>query len=138
MGSILAFLLVPAPLGDGADDRLAAGLHRDVLDPDHLLAALAAVPVERVGERRERAHQPVAVAQAQLAAGEGLLGQGGPAESFHAASCVATICAPSMASITSRAPMSDSRRRVALSRISLVSASSLLPRQIVPRTWLAA
>ena len=82
MGSILISCVAPSPLGDGADDRLAAGLHGDVLDPDHLLA-LAAVPVERVGQRRERAHQPVAVLQPQLAAGEGLLGQGGPAEAFH-------------------------------------------------------
>ena len=83
MGSILTFLVAPSPtLGHGADDGLAAGLDGDVLDPDHLLA-LAAVPVERVGQGRERAHQPVAVLQPQLAAGEGLLGQGGPAESFH-------------------------------------------------------
>ena len=51
MGSILTFLVAPSPLGDGADDGLAAGLHRDVLDPDHLLA-LAAVPVQRFEQRR--------------------------------------------------------------------------------------
>jgi hypothetical protein len=55
-----------------------------------------------------------------------------------AASWVATICTASMASITSRGPISDSRHKVAVSRISFVSAFSLLPRQTVPSTWLAA
>ena len=50
MGSILTFCVAPSPtLGHGADDRLAAGLHRHVLDPDHLLAlaAVASGPVIR-------------------------------------------------------------------------------------------
>ena len=38
MGSILTFELIPTPLGDGADNRLAAGLHGDVLDANELLA----------------------------------------------------------------------------------------------------
>ena len=62
MGSILTLLATPSPLGDIADDGLAAGLHRDVLDPDHLLA-LATVPIEGQGQGRERAHQFVAVLQ---------------------------------------------------------------------------
>src|SRR3954470_16774465 len=73
VGSILIFLVTPSPaLGDGADDRPAARMDVDVLDP-HQLLALAAVAVESVGERREQAHQLVGVLQAQLAAGEGLL-----------------------------------------------------------------
>jgi hypothetical protein len=73
MGLILIFLVAPSPtLGDGADDRPAARVDVDVLDPDQLLAP-AAMPVESIGERRERAHQLVGVFQAQLAAGEGLL-----------------------------------------------------------------
>jgi hypothetical protein len=57
MGSILTFLVAPTPaLGHGADDRLPAGLDGDMLDPDHLLA-LTAMPVERVDQRRERAHE---------------------------------------------------------------------------------
>jgi hypothetical protein len=58
MGSILISMVAPTPLGDGADDGLAAGLHRDVLDPDHLLA-LATVPVESLDQGREGAHQLV-------------------------------------------------------------------------------
>lgn len=43
----------PSPgLADGANDRLLAGVNMDVLDPDQLLA-LAAVLVERVGQRRK-------------------------------------------------------------------------------------
>ena len=57
MGSILTFLVAPSPtLGHGADDRLAAGLHRDVLDPDHLLA-LAAMAVQTFKQRHEGAQQ---------------------------------------------------------------------------------
>src|SRR4051794_26022300 len=83
MGSILTFLTAPSPtLGDGADDRLAARVDVDVLDP-HQLLPLATVTVESVGERRERAHQPVGVLQAQLAAGKGLLAQCGPAEALQ-------------------------------------------------------
>ena len=79
MGSFLTLLLAPSPtLGHGADDGLAAGLHGHMLDPDHLLA-FAAVAVESVGQRREGAHQLVAVLQAQLPADEGLLGQGSTA-----------------------------------------------------------
>ena len=37
MGLILVCVRVPATLGDGADDRLAAGLDGDVLDADQLL-----------------------------------------------------------------------------------------------------
>jgi hypothetical protein len=48
------------------------GWDMGVLDP-HQLLPLAAMPVESVRERRERAHQLVGVLQAQLAAGEGLL-----------------------------------------------------------------
>jgi hypothetical protein len=45
---ILTFVVIPSPtLGHSADDRLPAGLHRHVLDPDDLLA-LAAVAVEGV------------------------------------------------------------------------------------------
>jgi hypothetical protein len=51
MGSILNFLLAPAPLGDGADDRLAAGLDGDVLDPDHLLAFVGRLRGSRCGYR---------------------------------------------------------------------------------------
>ena len=41
MGLILVSALTPTPLGHNADDRLAAGLHGDVLDPNHLLALAA-------------------------------------------------------------------------------------------------
>src|SRR4051812_7129348 len=83
MGSILTFLTVPSPtLGDGADDRLAARMDMDVLDPNQLLP-LAAMPVERVGERRERAHQLVGVLQAQLAASESLLAQSSAPEALE-------------------------------------------------------
>ena len=83
MGSILTFAVAPSPtLGHGADDRLPAGLDRDVLDPDDLLT-LAAMAVEGIGERRERAHQSVAVLQPHLAAGEGLLAQYGTAEAIE-------------------------------------------------------
>jgi hypothetical protein len=83
MGLILIFLVAPSPtLRDGADDRPAARVDVDVLDPHHLLA-LATVAVESVRERRERAHQLVGVFQAQLAASEGLLGQGGAPEALE-------------------------------------------------------
>jgi hypothetical protein len=47
MGLILVSVLTPLPLGDGTDDRLAAGLDGDVLDADDLLA-FAAMAVEGV------------------------------------------------------------------------------------------
>jgi hypothetical protein len=65
MGSILVSVPAPAPLGDGTNDGLGAGLDGDVLDPYHLLA-LAPVAVERVGQGREGAHQLVAVLQPHL------------------------------------------------------------------------
>lgn len=78
MGSFLTSATAPSPtLSHSTDDRLTAGLDRDVFDPNHLLV-LAAVAVEGVSECRERAYQLVAIFQTQLAAGEGLLGQGGP------------------------------------------------------------
>ena len=57
MGLILAFAMAPSPtLGHGADDRLAAGLDRHVLDPDHLLAfapvAAQAFEQRHVGPRQ--------------------------------------------------------------------------------------
>jgi hypothetical protein len=58
-------------------------LHRDVLDPHHPWLAFAPVAVERVAQRREGTHELVAVLQPQLAAREGLLGQGGAAEARH-------------------------------------------------------
>jgi hypothetical protein len=51
VGLILTFLLTPSPLGDGANNGLAAGLGGDVLDPDHLLA-LAAVLAQCIEEHR--------------------------------------------------------------------------------------
>ena len=54
------------------------------------------------------------------------------------ASWVATICVASIGfNDVAGADVRD-RRRVARLRISLVSGSSLLPRQIVPSAWLAA
>ena len=82
MGSILTFLVAPTPLGHGADDRLAAGLHGHVLDPDHLLA-LAAMAVQGLDQGGVGAGELVAVLQAHFAAGEGLLAQGGAAKAFH-------------------------------------------------------
>ena len=80
MGSILTLLVAPSPLGHGANDRLAASLHRHVLDLDH-----AATAVERVGQDRKGTHQLVGVLQPQLAADEALLAQGGAPEAFVAA-----------------------------------------------------
>ena len=106
------FAAGPSPtLGHGADDRLAAGLHGHMLDPDHLLA-LAAVAVEGVGQRREGAHQLVAVLQPHLPTGEGLLGSGRPGGSTPWPPRGSPPSAPaSMASTTSRAPMSETRRQ---------------------------
>jgi hypothetical protein len=58
MALFLAFRLTPRPLRHGADNRLPARLHGDVLDPHHLLA-LAAVPIQGLAQRREGAHQLV-------------------------------------------------------------------------------
>ena len=103
MGSILTFL-VATPLGNGADDRLPASLHVDMLDPDHRLA-VAAVAVERVCQCRERAHQPVGELQPHLPSGEAMFAQGGAAEAFHRRLVRRHHCAASIASTTSRAAM---------------------------------
>ena len=138
MGSILAFAVAPSPtLGHGADDRLAAGLHRDVLDPDHLLA-LTAVAIERVRQSREGAHQLVAVLQPHLPAGEGLLGQGGPTEALQGG-LVGRHHLHGQHGLDDVAGADVGQTpRVAVSRTSLASGSSFLPRQTVPSTWLAA
>src|SRR3954470_9048066 len=103
MGLNLIFLVAPSPtLGDGADDRLAARVDMNVLDP-HQLLALAAVPVESVGERRERAHQLVGVLQAQLAAGEVCSARAACLK--HSSADVAAIRTASIPSTTSRRSM---------------------------------
>ena len=83
MGSILTLMLAPTPLGHSADDRLAASLHGDVLDPDHLLA-LAAVAAQAFEQRHVGPRQPAGGAQVDLPALDGLLRQHGPAMAFEA------------------------------------------------------
>ena len=137
-GSILTSSVDPSPsLGHGADDGLAAGLHRDMLDPDHLLA-LAAMAVESLGEGRERARQPVAVFQPQLPALEGLIGQTRPAEALHGGLVRRHHLRRQHAFddiARADADQPQQSRRVAEL---LVSALSLAPRQTELRTWLAA
>ena len=51
MGLFLRFRAIPSPRGlDHANDRLAAGMHMDVLDCDFLLT-LAAVTIEHVEQQ---------------------------------------------------------------------------------------
>ena len=60
----------PHPLGDGADDRPAAGFDGHPLDPHHLRPALAAVPVQGLEQGGVGAGELGTVLQVHLAAGQ--------------------------------------------------------------------
>ena len=64
----------PPPPGsrDSADNRLSALIHRDVLDRDLLLTALASVPRQRLKHRRKGSAQTVRLIQALAPDGKGL------------------------------------------------------------------
>ena len=67
MGLIHSSAITPphgADTGNGTNHRLSAIGYRDVLDADRLLPGPAAMAVQRLGQRRERADQLIRLGKA--------------------------------------------------------------------------
>ena len=64
MGLIATDGVMAPPCLDGADNRLPAIIHRDMLDADGLLPGLAAMSVQAIDQGRPRPAQPVRLIQA--------------------------------------------------------------------------